>query len=143
MFLSAFLDADFVLLCLLHGKAGYQKIFTCCVFFCSGIDEQADGSHSAGCYDSSGLLAAEAIRVSKRQFAFMAVEGKIPFFVLSIIVAIVTLYSPANPSPNLFPLDVRVANAIVSFVFYLERPSGLMIWPFSILSRPKLWPFKS
>src|SRR5664280_67241 len=56
---------------------------------------------------------------------------KIPFFILSIVIVIITLYNPNNPdmlgSPDLklLPLLSRIANAPVAFVTYL----GKTFWP--------------
>jgi tetratricopeptide (TPR) repeat protein len=58
-------------------------------------------------------------------------KEKIPFFVLSIIMVIITLYNPNTPdmsdSPGFkqFPLIPRLANAPVAFVTYL----GKTLWP--------------
>jgi Tfp pilus assembly protein PilF len=56
---------------------------------------------------------------------------KIPFFILSAIIVIITLYTPNTPdmldSPDfkLIPLISRLANAPVAFVTYLEKT----FWP--------------
>ena len=50
---------------------------------------------------------------------------KIPFFILSVFIAIITLYAPNKPSVKHFPLGFRLANALVSFVTYLEKT----FWP--------------
>jgi tetratricopeptide (TPR) repeat protein len=56
---------------------------------------------------------------------------KIPFFILSVILVIITLYAPDNPerldNPDLkqFSLISRLANAPVAFVSYLEKT----FWP--------------
>ena len=58
-------------------------------------------------------------------------KEKIPFFVLSIIMVIITLYNPNTPdmsdSPGFkqFPLISRLANAPVAFVTYLVKT----FWP--------------
>ncbi|MGA9111573.1 MAG: tetratricopeptide repeat protein [Smithella sp.] len=58
-------------------------------------------------------------------------KEKIPFFVLSIIMVIITLYNPNTPdmpdSPGFkqFPLISRLANAPVACVTYLEKT----LWP--------------
>ena len=54
-------------------------------------------------------------------------KEKIPFFVLSIVMVIITLYSSEKPSEKLFsfPLVSRIANAPVAFVTYLEK----VFWP--------------
>ena len=60
---------------------------------------------------------------------------KIPFFVLSAVFAIITLYPQYKPSIKYFPLGSRIANAPVSFVTYLEKtfwPHDLAVfYPFS------------
>jgi tetratricopeptide (TPR) repeat protein len=60
---------------------------------------------------------------------------KIPFFILSAALVIVTLYNPNNPTTELFSLSSRMANAIVAFMTYLEKtfwPHDLAIfYPFS------------
>jgi len=51
---------------------------------------------------------------------------KAPFFILSAILIVITLCSPENPDAlKNFPLGSRIANAVVSFVVYLERT----FWP--------------
>ncbi|MGA2783039.1 MAG: tetratricopeptide repeat protein [Smithella sp.] len=56
---------------------------------------------------------------------------KIPFFILSIVLVIITLYNPNvpdmsdNPDLKQFPLVSRLANAPVAFVTYLEKT----FWP--------------
>jgi len=58
-----------------------------------------------------------------------ALGEKIPLLVLSVLVGIVTVYAEqkagAVKSLDAFPLDVRIANAAVSYVLYL----GKTIWP--------------
>jgi Tfp pilus assembly protein PilF len=56
---------------------------------------------------------------------------KIPFFILSIVLVIITLYNPNtpdildNPGSKLIPFISRLANAPVAFVTYLEKT----FWP--------------
>jgi len=50
---------------------------------------------------------------------------KIPFFILSVGLIIVTFYTPSTQSPKLFPSNSRIANAPISFVTYLEKT----FWP--------------
>jgi protein O-mannosyl-transferase len=50
---------------------------------------------------------------------------KIPFFILSAVMVIITLYAPNEPAVKHFPLSSRVANALVAFVTYLEKT----FWP--------------
>jgi len=52
-------------------------------------------------------------------------KEKITFFILSAFIAFITLYAPNKPSVKHFPLSSRVANALVSFVTYLEKT----FWP--------------
>jgi Flp pilus assembly protein TadD len=66
---------------------------------------------------------------------------KIPFFILSVVIVIITLYTPDAPDmPNpsrleQFPLISRIANAPVAFVTYLEKtfwPHNMAVfYPFS------------
>jgi protein O-mannosyl-transferase len=64
-------------------------------------------------------------------------KEKIPLFVLSIFLVIITFYSPNEQDPFLqeFPLSSRLANAPVSFVTYLAKtfwPHDLAVYyPFS------------
>ena len=50
---------------------------------------------------------------------------KIPFFILSVVLVIITLYAPDMPDIKQFSLGSRIANALVSFVIYLEKT----FWP--------------
>jgi tetratricopeptide (TPR) repeat protein len=51
---------------------------------------------------------------------------KIPFFVLSAVLAAVTIYTPSNNIPSkILPLEARIANAPAAFVTYLEKT----FWP--------------
>jgi Tfp pilus assembly protein PilF len=56
---------------------------------------------------------------------------KIPFFILSVVIVIITLYNPGNPDildnpgSKLIPFISRLTNAPVSFVTYLEKT----FWP--------------
>ena len=52
-------------------------------------------------------------------------KEKIPFFVLSAIFTVITIALRHNRSHTRFPLDDRMANALVSFVTYLEKT----LWP--------------
>jgi tetratricopeptide (TPR) repeat protein len=62
---------------------------------------------------------------------------KIPFFVLSAVFSIITIYAQFNPSVKhyQFPLGPRLANAPVSFMTYLEKafvPNYMAVfYPFS------------
>ena len=53
------------------------------------------------------------------------IKEKIPFFILSAVFSILTLYAQYKPSFKGFPLSSRIANAPVSFVTYLEKT----FWP--------------
>jgi hypothetical protein len=60
---------------------------------------------------------------------------KIPFFILSAVFAIITLYAQHKPYAKEFSLGSRIANAPVSFVTYLTKtfwPNDLAVfYPFS------------
>jgi tetratricopeptide (TPR) repeat protein len=62
-------------------------------------------------------------------------KEKLPFFVLSAILVIITLYNPNNSEMKPFPLVPRLANAPVAFVAYLLktfRPYDMAVfYPFS------------
>ncbi len=74
---------------------------------------------------------------------------KIPFFILSAVFSIMTIYTQYKPfghSPEqiqqyFFPLELRIANALVSFANYLEKT----FWPFDLAAfyvfpdQPPLW----
>ncbi len=66
---------------------------------------------------------------TKRSEIFRLVLEKVPLFLLTVGLSIVTVYyqniAGALKSLDLFPLQVRLANAIVSYLEYL----GKMIWP--------------
>ncbi|MEE9911974.1 MAG: tetratricopeptide repeat protein [Deltaproteobacteria bacterium] len=50
---------------------------------------------------------------------------KIPFFALSAVFSIITIYAQYKPPESHFPLSSRIANAFVSFVTYLVK----LFWP--------------
>ena len=52
-------------------------------------------------------------------------KEKTPYFILSAVMVIITLYSPNNRPPIFLPLGVRIANAPVAFVTYLVKT----FWP--------------
>ena len=52
-------------------------------------------------------------------------KEKLPFFVLSPILVIITLYPANNSSVKLVTLGARIGNALVTFVTYLEKT----FWP--------------
>ena len=64
---------------------------------------------------------------------------KTPFFILSAVFSVITLYTQYNPSVKHFPFSSRIANASVSFVTYLEKtfwPHDLAVfYPFLIKFR--------
>ena len=71
---------------------------------------------------------------------------KIPFFILSAVFSIITLYAQLNPSVKhyQFPLGSRLANAPVSFMTYLEKtfvPNHMAVfYPFSFQLPPwQVW----
>jgi len=73
-----------------------------------------------------------------------AFAEKIPLIVLSVLVGIVTVYAEqkagAVKSLDAFPLDVRIANAVVSYALYL----GKTIWPVNLAihyPHPGAWGF--
>jgi hypothetical protein len=52
-------------------------------------------------------------------------KEKIPFFISSAVISIITIYAQYNPSEKTFSLASRLANAPVSFVTYLAKT----FWP--------------
>jgi tetratricopeptide (TPR) repeat protein len=83
----------------------------------------------------------------KENWVLWQLKEKIPFFVLSAAFSIITLYAQHKMSvqDSLYPLDLRIANASVSFVSYL----GKTFWPHDLaISYPfpdqlPLWPVLS
>jgi tetratricopeptide (TPR) repeat protein len=71
----------------------------------------------------------------KSNWVLWQLKEKIPFFVLSAVFSIITLYAQYKPFVKDFPLSSRLANAPVSFVTYLEKtfwPHDLAVfYPFS------------
>jgi hypothetical protein len=57
----------------------------------------------------------------KGNWVLWQLKEKMPFFILSTVLVIVTLCTPNNSSPQLFPLGNRLVNAPVSFVTYLGK----------------------
>ena len=55
---------------------------------------------------------------------------KLPFFILSAVFSIITLYNPSQPKTSLkaFPLISRLANTPVAFASYLEKT----LWPYDL-----------
>jgi tetratricopeptide (TPR) repeat protein len=53
---------------------------------------------------------------------------KLPFFILSAVFSIITIYSRYKPALNGIPLSSRLANAPVAFVSYLEKT----FWPYDM-----------
>jgi len=72
----------------------------------------------------------------KTNLILWQLKEKIPFFVLSAVLVIITLYAPHSKAyVKAFPLGSRLANVPVSFVTYLEKtfwPHDLAVfYPFS------------
>ena len=61
----------------------------------------------------------------KENIVLWQLKEKTPFFVLSAVFTIITLYAQYRPNVIHFPLGSRIANALVSFVVYLEKT----FWP--------------
>ena len=84
---------------------------------------------SAGETDKSNTVLYEVKSGSKRRVALCLIREKIPLLLLSVISASVTLYiadmGGAVKSLSAFPLEGRIANALVSYGVYLEK----MVWP--------------
>lgn len=76
----------------------------------------------------------------EKSFSRLLLE-KIPFFVLSTLLVIITLYNPNHTKSEIFLLNSRLANATVSFVTYL----GKTFWPYDMapfypfLSQIRVW----
>ena len=66
---------------------------------------------------------------TKRSEIFRLVLEKVPLFLLTVGVSIVTVYAQniggGIKSLDLFPLQARLTNAIVSYLEYLDK----MVWP--------------
>ena len=63
---------------------------------------------------------------SKKDNLFLwQLKEKIPLFVLSAVIIIITICTPDHPNAAKFPVSSRIANAPVSFVTYLEKT----FWP--------------
>jgi len=68
----------------------------------------------------------ERFQSNKDNLILWQLKEKIPFFILSAVIAVITLYAPNNnSSPIPFPFSSRLANVPVSFVTYLEK----IFWP--------------
>ncbi len=63
----------------------------------------------------------------KSNWVLWQLKEKIPFFILSAVFAIITIYAQVKPTANVkyFSLTSRLANASVTFVIYLEKT----FWP--------------
>lgn len=96
------------------------------------IDYWPLGRFSAGETDKSNTVPYEVKSGSKRRVALCLIREKIPLLLLSVISASVTLYvadsGGAVKALSVFPLEGRIANALVSYAEYLEK----MIWPFEL-----------
>ena len=53
---------------------------------------------------------------------------KLPFFILSAVFSIITIYARYKPPANGIPLGSRLANAPIAFVTYLEKT----FWPYDL-----------
>ncbi|MCP4256966.1 MAG: hypothetical protein GY774_05495 [Planctomycetes bacterium] len=75
------------------------------------------------------------------------VKDKIPFFVLSGAICVVTLYTQKNQGVlwlnEELPLGIRIANSLFSYLAYIEKmiwPSGLtVVYPYRDLEMFTLW----
>ncbi len=65
------------------------------------------------------------LQKGKTNLILWQLREKIPFFVLSAVFSIMTIYAHSNRPIEHFPLSSRLANALVSFVTYL----GKTFWP--------------
>jgi hypothetical protein len=93
------------------------------------IDYWPLGRFSARETDKSNTVLYDVKNGSKRRVALCLIREKIPLLLLSVISASVTLYiadmGGAVKSLSAFPLEGRIANALVSYGVYLEK----MVWP--------------
>ena len=53
---------------------------------------------------------------------------KLPFFILSAVFSIITIYARYKPPANGIPLGSRLANALIAFATYLEKT----FWPYDL-----------
>jgi tetratricopeptide (TPR) repeat protein len=87
---------------------------------------------SAEATDKRSNVPHEVNSRSKWRVALCLIREKIPLLLLSVISASVTLYiadmGGAVRSLSAFPLEGRIANALVSYTEYLEK----MTWPFEL-----------
>ena len=71
----------------------------------------------------------------KSDLMLRQLREKIPFFVLSAVFSMITLYAQHKPSQEYLPLGSRLANDPVSFMIYLEKtfvPNHMAVfYPFS------------
>jgi len=77
----------------------------------------------------------ERFKSQRGNLVLWQLREKMPFFVLSAVFSVITIYVQYDPSGKDFPLGSRLANAPVSFVTYLEKtfwPHDLSVfYPFS------------
>ena len=77
----------------------------------------------------------ERFELRKSDLMLWQLREKIPFFVLSAVFSIITLYAQHKPSQEYLPLGSRLANDPVSFMIYLEKtfvPNHMAVfYPFS------------
>jgi len=64
----------------------------------------------------------------KTNLILLQLKEKVPFFILSAVFSIMTIYAHHNRSIEHFPLFSRLANALVSFVTYI----GKTFWPYDM-----------
>ena len=84
--------------------------------------------HNTGYLPAVGSL----FSTTARRLPFLILE-KIPLFLLSVLSCIITVYvskeGGAIKSLSYFPITVRISNALVSYVAYLQK----IIWPFDLI----------
>ena len=56
------------------------------------------------------------------------IKEKIPFFAISAIFSVITIYAHIDPSMTHYPFSSRFANALISFITYPEK----IFWPFDL-----------
>ena len=68
--------------------------------------------------------------LQKNNLILWQLKEKTPFFIMSAVLVIITLYNPNINETSLkgFPLSFRIANAPVAFITYLERT----FWPYDM-----------
>jgi tetratricopeptide (TPR) repeat protein len=61
----------------------------------------------------------------KGNWLLWQIKEKAIFFILSVILIMITIYNPDKSHQELFPLSARISNALISFIIYMEK----MFWP--------------